>query len=144
MILPVPEQGLVVHYGYLWQREHRRGSEGSRRSRPCVIMIVQEGAVRASPKVTLAPITHSEPRAGDDVVEVPLGVRRHLGLDQERSWVVGDEVNQFAWPGFDLEPPPGTSGRTNYGFVPPLFFDEIRRALLNAYDARRLKSTGRD
>jgi hypothetical protein len=37
-------------------------------------------------------------------VEVPLRVARHLGLDEERSWIVTTELNVFVWPGPDLRP----------------------------------------
>jgi hypothetical protein len=54
--------------------------------------------------VVVAPIAHSAPTKGAVAVESPQRVKAHPGLDSERSWIVTDEVNEFAWPGFDLQP----------------------------------------
>jgi hypothetical protein len=79
--------------------------------------------------VTVVPITHSSP-AGD-AVEIPLTVKRRLGLDEERSWAVVSEVNRFVWPGPDLRPVPrGDDERFDYGFLPPSLFHQIRDQLL--------------
>jgi hypothetical protein len=51
----------------------------------------------------LAPITHSAPRADDRAIETPQAVKTQLGLDDLRSWVMVDEVNETAWPGYDLQ-----------------------------------------
>jgi hypothetical protein len=32
-------------------------------------------------------------------VEIPLPVKRHLGLDDNPSWIVVAEGNEFLWPG---------------------------------------------
>jgi hypothetical protein len=29
-------------------------------------------------------------------------VKRHLGLDDEPSWIITTEVNRFVWPGPDI------------------------------------------
>ena len=36
------------------------------------------------------------------MLELPQAVKKHLGLDAERSWVVLSESNLFDWPGPDL------------------------------------------
>jgi hypothetical protein len=54
-----------------------------------------------------------------------MAVKRHLGLDDDRSWVILDEVNEFAWPGFDLRPLPGSRDRFAYGFLPPWLFGQL-------------------
>ena len=38
-------------------------------------------------------------------VEIPMPIKRHLGLDDDRSWIVVDEGNEFLWPGYDLRKP---------------------------------------
>jgi hypothetical protein len=75
--------------------------------------------------VTVAPLTHRPPRHPAVAIEVPLAVKRHLGLDAQRSWIICDEVNEFAWPGFDLRPIPGRRGRYDHGFLPPGLFRQI-------------------
>jgi hypothetical protein len=91
--------------------------------------------------VTVVPITHQPPRDGDAVVPIPLAVKQHLGLDDEPSWAVVDEVNEFAWPGYDLEP--NADGRIAFGFIPPRLHARIRGAVLQLARSVRLKRTPR-
>lgn len=142
MTLPDPEPGLVISYGYLWRREQRAGREEGRKDRPCVVVLaakVEGDGIR----VTVAPVTHSPPK-GDEAIELPERVKQALGLDDDRSWVVTDEVNQFLWPGFDLRPVPRRGGRFDYGFIPPRLFDRIVAAILQRAAAGRVGVVGRD
>lgn len=59
-------------------------------------------------------------------------VKRHLGLDAARSWIVVAEGNEFLWPGYDLRKVPGTD-RYDHGFLPPRFFNQVP----GAFDALR-------
>lgn len=136
MPLPVPEPGLVVSYSYLWHWEHERDQEEGLKDRPCAIILVAKDAPGET-VVTVVPITHGSPEG--DAVELPLPVKRRLGLDEERSWVVVSEVNRFAWPGPDLRPVRGGDERFDYGFLPPSLFRQIRDRLLAAAAARRLR-----
>jgi hypothetical protein len=95
-------------------------------------------------QVTVAPITHSPPSSGTPCLEIPLRVKQHLGLDDGRSWVVLDEVNQFVWPGYDLRPVPGKQGEMAYGFLPPRLFDQIRTGILDIILKQRGNITPRD
>src|SRR6201986_3929979 len=101
MSLPIPDLGMVVSYGYLWRHEHNRGRIEGRKIRPCVIVRATE-RTEAGTTVTVVPVTHTPPARAQTAVEIPLAVKRHLGLDGERSWVILDEGNRFLWPGFDL------------------------------------------
>jgi len=118
MALPVPEPGLVISYAYLWHREHRKKRTEGAKDRPCVIVLKVERRDDLV-IVTVSPITHRPPTAEMAALGLPDAVKRHLGLDNEKSWIVLDEVNQFAWPGFDLRPIRGRNGRIDYGFLPP-------------------------
>ncbi len=137
MSVPSPEPGLVVHFNYLWSREAERGREEARYARPCAIVLSYRRAADGATIAILAPITHAEPREGDRAIEIPPAVKAHLGLDDQRSWVMVDEVNETAWPGFDLQPLP--DGRFTYGFIPPRLFGQIKDALREAVQARRLR-----
>lgn len=90
--------------------------------------------------VLLAPITHSEP-GGAAAVEIPPKVKAHLALDWARSWVIVDEVNETAWPGFGLQP--NVEGKYAYGFLPPRLYNRIKDAMLAAVQARQLKRVPR-
>jgi hypothetical protein len=83
------------------------GRKDAAKDRPCAIVLLrrQSGVDRI---VTVAPPTHRPPRDRAVAIEVPPAVKRHLGLDAQRSWIICDEVNEFAWPGFDLRPIPGS------------------------------------
>jgi hypothetical protein len=70
------------------------------------------------------PITHSAPADPRSAVEMPLAVKRYLGLDDDRSWILVDEGNEFLWPGYDLRKLPH-SDRYDYSFLPPRFFNRV-------------------
>jgi hypothetical protein len=101
MPIPNPEPGLVISYAYLWHHEHRAGQEEGRKDRPCVIVLAVEREADGEAIVTVLPIAHDAPADRTSAVEIPLPVKRHLGLDEDRSWVVVDEGNEFLWPGYD-------------------------------------------
>jgi len=60
--------------------------------------------------------------AHDHLNELPPAVKKHLGLDEERSWIVVDELNTFTWPGYDLRPIKKKEDRFDYGFLLPKLF----------------------
>jgi PemK-like, MazF-like toxin of type II toxin-antitoxin system len=96
-----------------------------RKNRPCAIVLVSQRTEDGPPTVTVAPITHRAPRDPSVAVELPQAVKRHLRLDSERSWIMLDDFNVFSWPGFDLVPAPGTTGKYEYGLLPPGLFRPI-------------------
>jgi hypothetical protein len=67
----------------------------------------------------VVPVIHRAPELPEEAVEIPPPVKRRLGLDEARSWIVVSEINRFVWPGPDLRPvssaePEGFA----YGFLP--------------------------
>lgn len=144
MALPVPRLGLVISYSYLWHHEHHAGRDEGIKSRPWVIVLAMENQADGTTMVRVAPVTHSSPRMPDAALEIPAAVRRHLGLDEARSWVILDEVNEFTWPGFDLRPIPPSRDRFAYGFLPPRLFDQLMVKLAQVWTAGQRKSTVRD
>jgi hypothetical protein len=59
--------------------------------------------------------------------EIPPAIKRHLGLDDQPSWIVLDDFNVFAWPGYDLRPVAGQKDGYHYGLLPPRMFEGIVR-----------------
>ncbi|MEO5640859.1 MAG: hypothetical protein ABIQ98_03725 [Sphingomicrobium sp.] len=57
-------------------------------------------------ELLVAPLTHSPPRPGEGI-ELPQPIKRSLGLDDARSWIVTTEMNRFIWLGPDIRPVPG-------------------------------------
>jgi hypothetical protein len=141
MAIPEAEPGLVVHFNYLWSREYDRGRQEARYPRPCAIVLSFRRTADGATIVLLAPITHAAPRPGDLAIEIPLAVKKHLGLDDFRSWVMIDEVNETAWPGFDLQP--NAEGQYAYGFIPPSLFRRIKAEMVQVLQASRLRRVPR-
>jgi hypothetical protein len=94
--------------------------------------------------VTVAPMTHRPPRDPATAIEVPPAVKRHLGLDAQRSWLICDEVNEFAWPGFDLRPIPGSQTVYHHGFLPPGLFRQVAARIAALRRSGRGRTTPRD
>jgi hypothetical protein len=123
--------------------EHQSGRDEGRKDRPCVIVVAVESTSDGATVVTVTPITHRPPDDAAAAVEIPSAVKERLGLglgiglDLDRSWVVVNEGNKFVWPGFDLRKVPET-GRFEYGFLPPRFFNEV----LAGFRSWRLKRKG--
>lgn len=128
MAVPSPEPGLVVHFNYLWSREFDRGRTEARYPRPCAVVVSYRRAADNTVIVMLAPITHAPPMPGDRAVELPQAVKAQLGLDDQRSWIMVDEVNESPWPGFDLQT--DSRGRYACGMVPPRLFRRVRDEML--------------
>lgn len=144
MVVPDPQPGLVISYSYLWHHEHRAGRDEGRKDRPCVIILAVWRPAKDVILVRVVPITHRVPDDPAIAFELPARVKRHLGLDDERSWVILDEVNEFAWPGFDLRPVPRSRDTLGYGFLPPRLFDQITARLRAAWNRGQGKTTSRD
>ena len=126
--IPTPEAGLVISYAYLWHHEHQDGQEEGRKNRPAVIVL---------------PITHAAPADPETAIEVPRAVKQHLGLNDERSWIVVAEGNHFLWPGYDLRKTPRAE-RYDYGFLPPRFFDQVIEAFIACHKASKRLLTPRE
>lgn len=134
MSLPRPEPGLVIRYSYLWLREHLQGREDGTKDRPCAIILTATDR-NDEIRVVVVPVTHRPPADRADSLELPGAIKRHLGLDEERSWVVLSESNLFDWPGPDLRRVSDRDASSiAYGLLPPRFFAEMRRRFL-ALDA---------
>ena len=142
MRIPNPEAGLVISYAYLWHHEHQAGREEGQKDRPSVIALAVEREAAGATLVTVLPITHRAPVDPASAVEMPLPVKRHLGLDDDPSWIVVAEGNEFVWPGYDLRKLPH-SDRYDYGFLPPSFFNRVLEAFIAFYRAGRSRLASR-
>jgi len=136
VVIPDPEIGLVIHFNYLWKRELERGRDNARYARPCAVILARRRDSDGTIRVVVAPVTQAPPAADTVGVEIPLAVKTHLGLDAERSWIITDEVDEFVWPGFDLQP--NAAGKVAYGPLPNRLFQRVRRSVLDCLDAQRL------
>jgi hypothetical protein len=125
---------MVVRYAFLWSSEAKAGQIEGRRDRPCVLVTAVKRATDGRFRVRVLPMTHS-PTEEARSIGIPARVRRHLGLDEDASWIVLDEANEFFWPGVDLRPISRSKpGVWTYGVLPAEIFEEIRvklRSILN-------------
>ena len=77
-------------------------------------------------------------------MEIPPAVKRRLGLDDARSWIVVSEINRFVWPGPDLRPVSAAEpDRFSYGFLPPGLFERVIERFRATAAARRLRAVRR-
>jgi hypothetical protein len=143
LAIPSPEPGLVLNYAYLWHEEFRTGREEGRKNRPTVIVLCATQAEDQSTIVTVLPITHAAPKNPREAIEVPQAIKKHLGLDDERSWIIIAEGNEFIWPGFDLRKVPNKDAY-DYGYLPPRFFDKVRDVFVEFARATRVSLTDRN
>jgi hypothetical protein len=84
------------------------------------------------------PITHAAPVDPKAAIEISLPVKKHLGLDDARSWIVIAEGNEFVWPGYDLRKAPKTDGY-EFGFLPPRLFNQVRDAFVRFHKVGQTK-----
>lgn len=143
MPIPNPEPGLVISYAYLWHSEHQAGQEEGSKDRPSVIVLAVQREADGTTIVTVLPITHSAPADPASAIEIPPPVKRHLRLDDARSWVVVAEGNEFLWPGYDLRKLPH-SDRYDYGFLPPRFFNQVLEAFVACHQLGKHRIASRE
>jgi hypothetical protein len=142
--LPEPAPGLVIRYSYLWRREFLEGREEGQKDRPSAIVaaIIAEAGER---RVLVLPITHSEPFEETDAIKIPSPVKRRLGLDGARSWIMISEYNEFVWPGPDLRRTPGADdGSVAYGMLPRSLFETVKQMLLERVKTGRARPVRRN
>lgn len=143
MPLPEPYPGLVISYSYLWSNEYERGRTEGSKDRPCAIVVARR-IERERMVVTVVPVTHSAPDGQGTAIEIPADLKRYLGLDSARSWIVLTEVNEFLWPGPDLRPlSRAKPDKFAYGVLPPAFFKKLRERLLTLLRDRRVRPVPR-
>ena len=123
-----PQATDVISYAYLWAREAAKGREEGAKDRPAVVVLatVQMGE---RIEVFVAPVTTQMPREPSGFVEIPISVKRHLGLDDQRSWIVAEELNRFMWPGPDVRPVGGGNRTPYYGKIPEKLLERIRKEM---------------
>lgn len=136
MSLPVPRAGLVIRYTFLWSHEARKGATEGRKDRPAAIVVATREDADGDVRVIVAPITHEPPKDVGASIEIPPDVGAALGLDGQPQWIRLDELNRFAWPGFDLRPIPGRPGSYEYGMLPKELYDRLKAGILERQRAR--------
>lgn len=136
---PKPPVGHLIAYEYLWASQAAKRSDGAK-TYPVAVVVSREDR-GPQPFAYVLAISHRPPSSGDRALEVPRKLKRHLGLDEEPSWIYTDELNVFAWPGPDLRPAHQLSSRPHardscvIGALPTDWFRTVIRHL---EESRRL------
>lgn len=92
----------------------------------------------------LAPIT-SRPPEKSTGIDLPIEIKRQLGLDERKSWVIASNLNKFTWPGFDVRSVPGRNPSTYlYGRIPAGFLLQVRSTLAGLVRKNLVFSLDRD
>jgi hypothetical protein len=95
--------------------------------------------------VTVAPITHRPPGDANDGVELPLAVKRRLGLDDQRSWIIATEVNRFLWPGPDWRPiSPNHPNEFAFGGLPNKLMHQLIDRISELHRKGRIRMVPRE
>jgi hypothetical protein len=141
---PAAKPGLVIRYSFLWSHEKDAGADEGSKDRPCAIVVAAPRRENGDITVIVAPVTHAPPADQSDSLEIPTAVCRSLGLDGQRHWLRLDELNRFAWPGYDLRTIPGRPGEYAYGMLPQPLFEQLRTAILDRQKAKALNIQDRD
>ncbi|KRA41708.1 hypothetical protein ASD80_11730 [Devosia sp. Root635] len=80
---------------------------------------------------------------------MPAKLKKHLGLDQEPSWIYTSELNVFAWPGPDLRPGhylsthPAAVDDCVIGQLPSDWFEMVKAHVLESQRLEQLELTKR-
>jgi hypothetical protein len=134
--LSIPKPGLVIRYSFLWSNDRAKGAEEGSKDRPCAIVVATKRATDGDIDTIVAPITHQLPEDRAASIEIPAATCKSLGLDSGRHWLRLDELNRFAWPGFDLRPIRGSPDKYEYGMLPPGLFQQLRNGILKRQKER--------
>jgi hypothetical protein len=138
-----PETGLVIRYHFLWTREHDRGEEHGRKSRPVCVVVPLSGT---GADVVLFPLTTRAPGPGRLAVQVPETERRRLRLrGSEPTWLLLDEGNRDVLPGsVHIEPVANNPPVWSYGVFSHAFMRVVLRTLAEALRGRRMRVVRRE
>jgi uncharacterized protein YifN (PemK superfamily) len=109
-----------------------------------VVVVVATEKKPHGTQLLVVPVTTRLPRDSGVAVEMPARVRQHLGLGEERCWILADEYNLFTWPGPDIRPiARGRRVSPYYGSIPARLFEQVRALIEQAAKAGRLRATKR-
>ena len=144
MAIPGPRNGAVLRYAYLWKSEQDAGRVESEKDRPALVIVALRAPESGVETVYVLPITHGSPQRPQWAVEIHADEMARLGLYEERSWIICDEINRFLWPGYNLRPVPGSRPpRWQYGVVLRGTYEKARHLFLKCRNEMRARVADR-
>jgi hypothetical protein len=139
--LDPPQPGQVIGYRYLWWNEHRKGQQEGAKERPCAVVYAVKSVVDKT-RIYVLPITHTKPFETEDGMELLPQWQRHLGLDDQPSWIMTSELNYFEWPGVDIRG--SNTEDISYGFLPHRVTTRLRELIRERVRRNRVRALVRD
>ena len=89
-----PQIGDIWRYPFLWETEQKAGNEEGRKPRNTALAAVVPVSEKSTHLYLLA-ITGTEPRKGQDALEIPAMEIRRAGMTEyKRLWIILDEYNR--------------------------------------------------
>lgn len=127
----------------MWAHEADAGRDEGTKERPVVVVVAVRKRSHGS-ELLVVPVATRSPQPDTAAVEMPPRVREHLGLGNDRCWIVCDELNRFAWPGPDIRPAPGKREISPfYGKIPGKLLEQVRTKLAEVAQKGRMQVTKR-
>jgi hypothetical protein len=117
--------------------------EEGQKDRPCAVVLAHHRRESGEIVVVVAPITHAQPTGDPNAIEIPQTVKRRLGLDDDRSWIITNDVNSFIWPGPDLRNIERTKDEFAYGHLPEALAKEMVRRIVKQMRSGALRPVQR-
>jgi hypothetical protein len=136
-----PVSGLVVRYDYLWEDERLLGKLEGRKDRPCAVVLSLGNDSTGRQLILVAAITHTKPKDTTSGIEIPKHVKRIIGLDAERSWIIVTEVNVVDWN--DAGFVPVKPGQWSYGSLPKALAIQVRDSISKRAKLKQLGQVNR-
>jgi hypothetical protein len=136
-----PPIGNLIAYEYLWLSQKDAREDGAK-----VYPVALLFAKKFVGPVTLAyavGMSHKPPEPAERAIEVPKKLKRHLGLDEDPSWIYTDQLNEFAWSGPDIRPAewistlPSARDTCVIGALPNSWFGLIKRDVIENLKLKR-------
>ena len=132
-----PPVGHLIAYEYLWASQHQTRDDGAK-TYPAAIVMTRDD-LAPFPLAYVLGISHKPPRADERALEVLSKLKRHLGMDDQPTWIYTDQINIFAWPGPDLRLAenlssiPSARGNCVIGALPTDWFERLKSHLQESY-----------
>lgn len=89
----------------------------------------------------LTPVTHTAPHNQNDAVQIPTAIARHIGLDDEQSWIRTTEYNIVDWddPGIV----PASKTKWEFGRLPHGVYTGMKASIEANIRRREARSVDR-
>ena len=125
-----PQVGDMLRYDYLWSHEHKKGHvDGLKEGRACFVVVATKPQDDGSRFIALAGVSHRPPSPEDRAIDIPMKVGKHLGLDDERSWIKTAEINEIVCQGnripVGLQPVRQSTNQFIHGKLPRVMREEL-------------------